>query len=137
MRRVASWIATFVVALAAVVGLITFFNSRDQSSLSHQTDTSGAPGAPYRGEPVLSPADHDAVKRGNVLVLYRDASPPAGTFALIPPGGSALQQAGQSVVLDREPTLKTALAAVALERIEPANAPQELRPFIDYWLGGR
>ena len=73
--------------------------------------------------------------RGNVVVLYRDASPPPGTRALVPPGGKQLEQAGQSVVIDREPTLKAPLAAVSVKRIEEADSPGQLRPFIDYWLG--
>ncbi|MFL5895601.1 MAG: hypothetical protein ACJ76Z_10895 [Thermoleophilaceae bacterium] len=136
MRAAVSWAAAFVVALAAVVGLIAFFNSRDQSGLSSKAADAAAPGEPYRGDPVLSPADEDAVKRGNVLVLYRDARPPAGTADLVPPGGQALVQAGQSVVLDREPTLKSALSAVSAKRIQAADSPQQLRPFVEYWLGG-
>jgi hypothetical protein len=136
MRTVASWAASLVVGLAAVVGLIALLNARDDSNLSPQASASGAPGKPYRGEPVLSPALEDAVKRGNVVVLYRDARPPPGTRQLVPPGGPALRQAGQSVVLNREPTLHTALAAVSGERIQRADSPQELEPFIDYWLGG-
>jgi hypothetical protein len=70
-------------------------------------------------------------------VLYRDDTPPAGTQQLVPAGGKALVQAGQAVVLDREPTLKAPLAAVSAKKIEEANAPRELTGFIDYWLGGR
>jgi hypothetical protein len=136
VRRAGSWALAFVVALAAVVALIAFFNSRDQSSLAdHGGSDTAAPGKVYRGEPVLSPADQDAVRRGNVVVLYRDATPPAGTKDLVPPGGKALEQAGQSVVLDREPTLHTALAAVSRKRIQPGDSPAQLGPFIDYWLG--
>jgi hypothetical protein len=137
LRHGLTWLISGVIGLAAVVGLIAYFNSRDDSSLSSQADAAATPGSPYRGEPVLSPADADAVKRGNVLILYRDAQPPAGTTALVPPGGNALVQAGQSVVLDREPTLKTPLAAVSAKRIQTADTPAELRPFIDYWLGAR
>lgn len=136
MRTVLSWVATLIVALAALVGLITLFNSRDKSGVSPKATVVAGPGSPYTGTPVLSPVDQDAVKRGNVVVLYRDAKPPAGTQALVPPGGKALVQAGQSVVLDREPTLKTALAAVSAKKIEDADSPQQLRDFIDYWLGG-
>ena len=132
MRTAASWALATLVALAAVVGLISFFNSRDDSSLSSQ---SKGPGKPYRGQPILSPADRDAVKRGNIVLLYRDDKPPAGTQELIPPGGKALERAGQSVVLDREPTLKTALAAVSKDKIQAADNPQDLDEFIQYWLG--
>ena len=136
MTRALRWASIVVAALAIVVGFILLVNSRDQSQLSSRAAQGGAPGQPYRGEPVLSPADKDAVKRGNVLLLYRDAKPPAGTRALVPGGGRQLERIGQAVVLDREPTLHTALAAISAKRIQAADTPQELRPFIDYWLGG-
>jgi hypothetical protein len=137
MRPAASWAIAIVIALAALVGLVTFINSRDQSGVDQQSSASAGPGVPYRGEPVLSPALEDAVKRGNVVVLYRNATPPAGTHQLVPPGSKTLARAGQAVLLDREPTLKTALAAVSAKKIQEADAPQQLQPFIDYWLGGR
>lgn len=137
MRQVAGWAAAFVIGLAALVGLIAILNSRDKSGVAEQAAVTAGPGKPYRGEPVLSSALEQAVKRGNVVVLYRDAKPPAGTRALVPPGGRALVDAGQSVVLEREPTLPTPLAAVSARKIEEASAPGQLRDFIDYWLGGR
>src|SRR5260221_14209279 len=118
MRRALRWASIVVAALAIVVGFILLVNSRDRSQLSSKAAQGGAQGHPYRGEPVLSPGDRDAVRRGNVLVLYRDAKPPAGTAALVPPGGRRLEQIGQTVVLDREPTLHTALAAVSAKRIQ-------------------
>jgi hypothetical protein len=135
MSAVAGWAAAVVVGLAALVGLIAILNSRDQSGIEQHSAVTAGPGKPYRGEPVLSPGLEDAVKRGNVVVLYRDAKPPAGTTALVPPGGQALESAGQSVVIEREPTLSTPLAAVSAKRIQAADAPAQLRAFIDYWLG--
>ena len=137
MRTAATWIVSVVVGLAALVGLIALINSRDESGVHQDASVTAGPGRPYRGEPVLSPALQDAVKRGNVVVLYRDDKPPAGTDALVPPGGKALEQAGQSVVIDREPTLRSPLAAVSAKKIQEAETPQELATFIDYWLGGR
>ena len=137
VRRAATWAAALVIGLAALVGLIAVLNSRDKSDLAQGADVSAGPGKPYRGEPVLSPALEDAVKRGNVVVLYRDDPPPPGTAELVPPGGKALEAAGQSVVLDREPTLTTPLAALSAKRIQVADAPAQLQPFIEYWLGGR
>lgn len=136
MRTALSWAATVLVALAALVALITLLNSRDKSGVNPKARVVAGPGKRYTGTPILSPALQAAVKRGNVVVLYRDAQPPAGTAALVPPGGKALVQAGQSVVIDREPTLKAPLAAVSAQKIEEADTPQQLRDFIDYWLGG-
>jgi hypothetical protein len=137
MRTALTWGISVVIGLVVLVGFVALINSRDKSGVDTQSSTAAGPGDPYRGDPVLSPALQDAVKRGNVVVLYRDDKPPAGTQQLVPPGGRALVQAGQSVVLDREPTLHAPLAAVSAKKIEEANAPQELQPFIDYWLGGR
>jgi hypothetical protein len=137
MRTVASWAVAVLIALVALVGFVLLINSRDQSGVDHHSSVTAGPGEPYKGDPVLSPALQDAVKHGNVVVLYRDAKPPAGTAALVPPGGKALRQAGQAVVLEREPTLDSALAAVSAEKIEQADSPQQLTSFIDYWLGGR
>jgi hypothetical protein len=137
MRTAATWGISVVIGLAVLVGFVTLINSRDKSGVDQNGEAAAGPGRPYRGEPVLSPGLQDAVKRGNVVVLYRDEQPPAGTARLVPPGGKKLEQAGQSVVLDREPTLKVPLAALSAKKIEEANAPQQLQPFIDYWLGGR
>jgi hypothetical protein len=136
MRTALSWALAFLVALVALVAFVALINSRDKSDVEQDASAAAGPGKPYRGDPILSPALQDAVKRGNVVVLYRDAKPPAGTDTLVPPGGKALVDAGQSVVLDREPTLKTPLAAVSAKKIEQATAPQQLQPFVDYWLGG-
>lgn len=137
MRRAGRWLITILVSLAALVGLIALFNSKDQGGVDKSSVAATAgPGSPYTGEPALSAAAQSAVKLGNVVVLYRDPQPPAGTQALVPPGGKALEQAGQSVVLDREPTLRAPLAGVSAVKIEEANTPAQLKPFIDYWLGG-
>lgn len=135
MRAVATWTVAALIGLVALVGFVLLVNSRDRSELDRQPGA--GPGVPYRGEPVLSPALQAAVKRGNVVVLYRDDQPPPGTTGLVPAGGKALERAGQSVLLEREPTLTTALAAVSSRRIEEADTPEELTSFIDYWLGAR
>jgi hypothetical protein len=136
LKRVAYWAATLVVSLAAVVGLIALINSRDRSNLSPRAAAGGAQGAPYRGDPPLTPAARDAVRLGDVVIVYRDRKPPAGVRALVPPGGAALVQAGQAVLLERDPALPVPLAAVSRTRVEPARTPAELEDFVNYWLGG-
>jgi hypothetical protein len=135
MRTFLGWVAAFAVGLVVLVGLIALINSRDKSGIDQQSTSAVGPGAPYRGDPALSPTLRATIKRGNVVVLYRDAKPPAGTGALVPPGGKALVEAGQSVVMKREPTLKVPLAAVSAGKFEEANSPQQLAAFVDYWLG--
>lgn len=132
MSAVLRWTLATLIGLVAVVGLIAFLNSRDQGGVDQ---ANAGPGSPYRGQPALSPALAAAVKRGNVVVLYRAPRPPAGTRSLVPPGGKALVAAGQAVVLDHAPSLAVPLAAVAATRVEEANQPQELADFVDYWLG--
>lgn len=132
MKTFLEWVAAFAIGLVALVGLIALINSRDQSGV-HQS--AAGPGRLYTGKPALSPTLTSALRRGNVVVLYRDAKPPAGTDALVPPGGKALVEAGQSVVVDRAPKLTTRLAAVAAKRYQEANSPQQLAPFVEYWLG--
>jgi hypothetical protein len=136
MRSALGWAAAVVIGLAALVALIAIINSRDTGGVDQQQASSAGPGSPYRGQPRLSPALKDAVKRGNVVVVYRDAKPPAGTQQLVPPGGHALAQAGQSVVLTRDPTLNAPLAAISTSKVERAETPQQLQQFINYWLGG-
>jgi hypothetical protein len=137
MRTGGTWAVSVLIGLVVLVGFVALINSRDKSGVDTERPAAAGPGEPYRGEPVLSPALQDAVKRGNVVVLYRDDQPPAGTERLVPPGGKALVAAGQSVVLEREPTLHAPLAAVSAKKIEQAGTPAQLEPFIDYWLGGR
>jgi len=137
MNAVLRWTLSFLVGLVFLVGLIALINSRDQSGVDQHASVTAGPGQPYRGQPALSAGLEDLVKRGNVVVLYRDGSPPHGTRRLVPPGGTALARVGQAVVLEREPTLKTALAAVSARKIEEADSPRQLQGFVDYWLGGR
>jgi hypothetical protein len=132
LRDILSFVISFVIALAGAVGVILFFESRDESQLEGPREE---PGKVYKGEPVLSPALEDAVALGNVVVLHRDASPPAGTDELAEGAGPRLQELGLAVVFEREPTLRTALGAVADDRIEFADTPAELRNFVDFHLG--
>lgn len=124
--------ASALLAAAAVAGALLFFQSRDESTLEPRAS---AVGRPYRGEPVLSPALEDAVANGNVVVLHRDARPPAGTERLQEGAGPELQGDGLAVLLEREPTLRSPLAAVSADRIETARRPGELRAFVDLHLG--
>ena len=132
LRDIFSFIISFVIALVGAVGVILFFESRDESQLEGPREE---PGKVYRGEPVLSPALEDAVALGNVVILHRDAHPPPGTDELAEGAGPRLQELGLAVVLEREPTLRTALGAVADDRIQLADTPAELRNFVDFHLG--
>jgi hypothetical protein len=132
VRDVLSFLASFLIALAGVVGLILFLEARDESKLEGARSD---PGEVYDGEPTLSPALEDAVAKGNVVVLHRDRRPPAGTRALSEGAGARLREVGLAVLLEREPTLDTPLAAVADGRIQHGRTPAEIRNFVDFHLG--
>jgi hypothetical protein len=127
-----SFIVSFVIALIGAVGVILFFESRDESQLEGEREE---PGQVYRGEPVLSPALEDAVAKGNVVVLHRDGRLPAGTKELSEGAGASLEELGLAVIFEREPTLRTALGAIADERIEYGDSAAEIRNFVDFHLG--
>lgn len=132
LRSIVSFLVSFAIALAGAVGVILFFEARDESQLEGPREE---PGQVYRGEPVLSPALEDEVARGNVVVLHRDESPPPGTEELAEGAGPRLRALGLAVILEREPTLARALGAVADGRIELADTPEEIRNFVDFHLG--
>ena len=132
LRDLASFLVSFVIALIGAVGVILFFESRDEAPVEGGRDV---PGKIYHGEPVLSPGLEDAVAKGNVVVLHRDVRVPAGTSGLAQGAGPRLEDIGLAVLFEPEPTLRTRLAAIADGRIEYADTPEELRNFVDFHLG--
>ena len=52
LRDILGFLVSFVIALIGAVGVILFFESRDESQLEGARDE---PGQVYQGEPVLSP----------------------------------------------------------------------------------
>jgi hypothetical protein len=127
-----SFIVSFAIALVGAVGVILFFESRDESQLEGER---AEPGEVYRGEPILSPALEDALAKGNVIVLHRDARLPTGTRELSEGADPRLEELGLAVIFEREPTLRTTLGAVADDRIEYGDTPAEIRNFVDFHLG--
>ena len=131
MSRAARIGAAVLLAVAAVGGAVLFFQSRDESTVDQREDV----GEPYRGEPVLSPALEDAVARGNVVILHREARAPDGVRALQEGAGPELRREGLAVLLEREPTLEAPLAAVSADRIQTARDAAQLEAFVDFHLG--
>jgi hypothetical protein len=132
LRDILGFLVSFLIALAGAVGVILFFEARDESQLEGPR---AEPGEVYRGEPVLSPGLEDAVAKGNVVVLHRDARPPVGTQELAEGAGPRLRALGLAVILEREPTLERPVGAIADGRIELADTPAEIRNFVDFHLG--
>jgi hypothetical protein len=132
IRDVLSFLLSFAIALVGAVGVILFFEARDESQIEGPREE---PGRVYRGEPILSPALEDAVAKGNVVVLHRDARPPAGTSGLTEGAGARLQELGLAVLLEREPTLAKPIGAIGGGRIQLGDTPAEIRNFVDFHLG--
>lgn len=132
LKDILSFLISFVIALVGAVGVILFFEARDESQLEGPR---AEPGERYTGEPVLSPALEEAVAEGNVVVLHRDGRVPAGARELTEGAGPRLRELGLAVILEREPTLGAPLGAISEDRIQLANRPSELRNFVDFHLG--
>ena len=132
LRDILGFVLSFVIALIGAVGVILFFESRDESQLEGQREE---PGQVYRGEPILSPGIEAALAKGNVVVLHRDVRVPAGTRELAQGAGPRLEDIGLAVLFEPEPTLRNRLAAVADGRIQYGDTPAEIRNFVDFHLG--
>jgi hypothetical protein len=132
LRGILSFLLSFVIALIGAVGVILFFESRDESQLEGPRE---APGQVYNGDPILSPGLEDAVAKGNVVVLHRGRRLPPGTKELAQGAGPRLEALGLAVLFEPEPTLTHPLAAIADGRIEYGDTPAEIRNFVDFHLG--
>jgi len=136
LRRVALTIVSIVVGAAAVVGLIAFLNSRDDST------TASAPAGP--GTTVTAGTAGSGLTRqlalGNVALVYGSKRAPTQLVAIqrdvAGSSDPALAAAGQGVLLVRRPGTSgvVALAFKRELRVPSAKDPR-LRTFTDYWLG--
>jgi hypothetical protein len=132
IRDILGFLVSFVIALVGAVGVILFFESRDESQLEGPREE---PGEVYDGEPILSPGLEEAIEQGNVVVLHRDGPLPSGADELAEGAGPRLRELGLAIIFEREPTLEAPVGAIADGRIELANTPAELRNFVDFHLG--
>jgi len=132
VRDIFGFLLSFLIALIGAVGVILFFESRDESQLEGARDV---PGEVYSGDPVLSPGLEDAVALGNVVVLHRERRLPPGTAQLAQGAGPRLRELGLAVLFEPEPTLTRPLAAIADGRIEYGDKPADIRNFVDFHLG--
>jgi hypothetical protein len=106
---------------------------------------------PTSGAHVAAPVDRDrvaisddqlltALARGDVVIVYAGASPPAALATLVsdnaPPFSPALAQTGQAVVLTPRADVR-GVAALAWAHMLRTSNPGDpaLRDFIAYWLG--
>ena len=131
MRRGLVIAAGTVVTIAAVLGLLAFFNARDDSTIGEETPPPG------KADPSLTA---DQLKRGNVVLLYSRPADRAPLEELADelagPPDPALTEAGQSILVERRPRGRSVIAN-AYQRslvVDSAEDPA-LREFVQYWLG--
>ena len=131
MRRTATVVLAVVVALAGSIGVIAFFQSRDDSQLD---TTAGGPG-------VAAPeATEDRLRRGNVVLTFRAPADGRRLRAIADevagPAEPSLVDAGQAVLVERRADQAEPVAAHAYRRRLAGNPPDdEVRRFIEFWLG--
>jgi hypothetical protein len=127
MRKIAGTLLAVVIAVAGVIGLIAFFNGRDSS-------TTNGPAATPSASVGNGPSD------GNVVLTFSDPSFEPKLLALAEGLGAkdtpALRQAGQAVIVRRDPQAGGVVARAGGHRVvvTDPDSPQ-LQDFIDRWLG--
>ena len=133
MRRAGLLLLAVLVALAGAVGLIAFFQSRDDASVD-QTDAN----APGIADPSLT---ERTLAQGNVVLTYRQSGQREKLRALAEdiagPPDQALVHAGQAVLVQARPSGGGGVVAKAYRRRFETASPDDpkLQDFIDYWLG--
>lgn len=133
MRKLAGTLLAVAIAVVGVIGLIAFFNSRDEST------TGGDPVQPAPG--TSRAADGDSlVEQGNVVLRYADGSLTPTLEALASdlgaPDSPELRAAGQAVVLRRDPKAGGVVAEAFKHTLTVADpADPRLQAFIERWLG--
>lgn len=115
---------------AGVFGAISYFNSRDDATVS---STEG----PGRERPA---GDKPVVKAGNVLLLYSDpqlAGPLRALQRDLAGTDESLAAAGQAVLVRRQADLPAPVSALSAgHRLDSSGAElPAVRSFVEYWLG--
>ena len=131
MRRLLTGLLTFVLCLAAVIGVLAFFNARDESTVAEQ------PRGP--GEE-LPPVADQIETAGNVVLRASDGADLSELRALgekiAGQPTEALRATGQAVVVEQDLSAD-GIEAVAASRSLTVDEPDdpELEEFISFWLG--
>jgi uncharacterized protein YjeT (DUF2065 family) len=140
LRRIGGGLLAVAIGLGAVVLLLLFLNSRDEAHVDPAAEVA-APGELYRTpEQLLDAGQVRLLALGDVYVLYGTARAPAALRALREqlsgPPDPALEQAGQAVVLVRDPGTDgvVALGGDHIVRTADPTDPQ-LESFASFWLG--
>jgi len=121
-----------LVALAGTIGVITFFQARDESSIGGERSGPGVEAPDERSE---------RLRRGNVLLTYKREQDGAALRALAEdiagPPDPALEDAGQAILVERRPDQQQPVVARAWRRRleSPSVAQPAIREFAEAWLG--
>ncbi|MDX6666059.1 MAG: hypothetical protein QOG68_2265 [Solirubrobacteraceae bacterium] len=134
MRKVVGTIICIAIAVAGVIGLISFFDSRDSSTTGGGAATLPDPG-------VTAPAAAGGlVRSGNVVLTFSDPTFAAKLRTLASdlgaPDSPELRAAGQAVVVRRDPKAGGVVATAYKHTLSVASpADTRLQDFIERWLG--
>lgn len=131
-------IAVLVVALVAIgaFAISSFVNGRDSASI----DTATGPGTPRTQEGGALGPQADVGVPGNVVLLHAAAADGAALQALADdiagPSSPELEQAGQAVIVRRDPQAD-GVVAVSSTHVLTVGSPDDprLRAFVEAWLG--
>ncbi|HEV2818994.1 MAG TPA: hypothetical protein VGW11_00655 [Solirubrobacteraceae bacterium] len=133
MRRFLTGLLTFVLCLAAVVGVLAFFNARDESTVAQQPQGPGEE---------LPPLADELETPGNVLLRASDGADLPELRALgeeiAGKPTEALRATGQAVIVEQDLSADgiEAIAASRSLTVEEPDDP-ELEEFVSFWLGKR
>ena len=131
MRRGVLIAAAALLTVAAILGVLAFFSSRDDSTIGGNDDAAPGQAAPDVRSPSLG--------RGNVVLRYSDPSfrAPLRDFAA-DFGPQSLHEQGQAVIVERDPSARGVLALAYKRRLQTSGpGDPALREFVEYWLGRR
>ena len=133
MRRAGLLALAVLVALAGVIGLVAFLQTREDSTVDESGES--APGV------VDASLTTRTLAQGNVILTYRQSGQREQLKALAEeiagPPDQALVHAGQAVLVQARPSGGGGVVAEAYKRrLEVASRDDPgLQDFIEYWLG--
>jgi hypothetical protein len=132
VRRAGVVAVATVLALAGTVGVIAFFQARDDANIGGEQS---GPGVEAPGE------TGERLRAGNVLLTYRSPADADALRALADevagPPDPALEEAGQAILVERRPDQSAPIVARAFQRRLEARSADDpaLRAFAEAWLG--
>jgi hypothetical protein len=136
LRRIVEGVLVVVIAVAGVIGLLLFFEGRDQSTTGGGSQRTAQIGPGMADPTATSPL----LRAGNVELRY---ARPADRNALVALADeeagtdtSALRALGGAVVVTRDPKAAPVVALAYQRRLAATSARDpRLAVFVEAWLG--